>query len=109
MIFSALRLQLLQIGIPVAAVEAKYELVTLPRQRAATPGVTGLGVEEPGRSPAPDGAVADGSAGVRVFAPRSTALSGRATRVPPHAYFLVSAVFHYLGPAFAVMLFAQVA
>ena len=30
-------------------------------------------------------------------------------RVPPHAYFVVSAVFHYLGPAFAVMLFASVA
>lgn len=30
-------------------------------------------------------------------------------RVPPHAYFLVSAVFHYLGPAFAVLLFARVA
>ena len=30
-------------------------------------------------------------------------------RVPPHAYFLVSAVFHYLGPAFAVLLFAHVA
>lgn len=29
--------------------------------------------------------------------------------VPPHAYFLVSAVFHYLGPAFAVLLFAQIA
>lgn len=29
--------------------------------------------------------------------------------VPPHAYFLVSAVFHYLGPAFAVLLFAHVA
>jgi len=29
-------------------------------------------------------------------------------RVPPHAYFLVSAVFHYLGPAFAVLLFQQV-
>src|SRR5215204_4359415 len=29
-------------------------------------------------------------------------------RVPPHAYFLVSAVFHYLGPAFAVLLFASV-
>jgi len=29
--------------------------------------------------------------------------------VPPQAYFLVSAVFHYLGPAFAVLLFAQVA
>ena len=29
-------------------------------------------------------------------------------RVPPHAYFVVSAVFHYLGPSFAVLLFAQV-
>jgi inner membrane transporter RhtA len=29
-------------------------------------------------------------------------------RVPPHAYFVVSAVFHYLGPAFAVLLFALV-
>ncbi len=29
-------------------------------------------------------------------------------RVPPQAYFLVSAVFHYLGPAFAVLLFAHV-
>jgi inner membrane transporter RhtA len=28
-------------------------------------------------------------------------------RVPPHAFFLVSAVFHYLGPSFAVLLFAQ--
>ena len=31
-----------------------------------------------------------------------------ADRVPPHAYFVVSAVFHYLGPAFAVLLFARV-
>ncbi|MET0512537.1 MAG: EamA family transporter [Thermoleophilaceae bacterium] len=30
-------------------------------------------------------------------------------RVPPHLYFVVSAVFHYLGPAFAVLLFARVA
>ena len=30
-------------------------------------------------------------------------------RVPPHAFFLVSAVFHYLGPAFAVLLFAHIA
>src|SRR4051812_30837682 len=30
------------------------------------------------------------------------------TRVPPQAYFMVSAVFHYLGPAFAVLLFARV-
>jgi inner membrane transporter RhtA len=30
-------------------------------------------------------------------------------RVPPHVYFVVSAVFHYLGPAFAVLLFSRVA
>lgn len=29
-------------------------------------------------------------------------------RVPPHVWFVVSAVFHYLGPAFAVLLFARV-
>jgi len=29
--------------------------------------------------------------------------------MPPHAFFLVSAVFHYLGPAFAVLLFSNVA
>jgi inner membrane transporter RhtA len=28
--------------------------------------------------------------------------------VPPHVWFCVSAMFHYLGPAFAVMLFDQV-
>jgi inner membrane transporter RhtA len=27
---------------------------------------------------------------------------------PPHLYFVVSAVFHYLGPSFAVLLFARV-
>jgi inner membrane transporter RhtA len=31
-----------------------------------------------------------------------------ADRVPPPAWFVVSAVFHYLGPAFAVLLFARV-
>ena len=38
-------------------------------------------------------------------------LAGRrriATSPPPHAYFVGSAVFHYLGPAFAVLLFARV-
>jgi inner membrane transporter RhtA len=29
----------------------------------------------------------------------------RADSIPPHAFFLVSAIFHYLGPAFAVLLF----
>ncbi len=28
--------------------------------------------------------------------------------LPPHAYFAVSAVFHYLGPSFAVLLFVRV-
>src|SRR3954466_7491933 len=28
-------------------------------------------------------------------------------RSPPHAYFVGSAVFHYLGPSFAVLLFAR--
>ena len=31
-----------------------------------------------------------------------------ADKVPSHAFFLVSAVFHYLGPSFAVLLFAHV-
>ena len=36
-----------------------------------------------------------------------TATAGR-RQPPPHVYFVVSAVFHYLGPAFAVLLFARV-
>jgi inner membrane transporter RhtA len=31
-----------------------------------------------------------------------------ANKAPPHAAFVVSAVFHYLGPAFAVLLFVRV-
>jgi inner membrane transporter RhtA len=31
-----------------------------------------------------------------------------ATKAPPESFFAVSAVFHYLGPAFAVLLFARV-
>jgi inner membrane transporter RhtA len=39
----------------------------------------------------------------------STTTAPRApATIPPHLYFLVSAVFHYLGPAFAVLLFARV-
>jgi inner membrane transporter RhtA len=37
-----------------------------------------------------------------------TILFGVTRRLPPHAYFVVSALFHYLGPAFAVLLFARV-
>ena len=31
-----------------------------------------------------------------------------ADRIPPHAFFISSAVFHYLGPSFAVLLFAHI-
>jgi inner membrane transporter RhtA len=31
-----------------------------------------------------------------------------AARIPPHMFFFVSAIFHYLGPAFAVLLFSSV-
>ncbi|HLJ71654.1 MAG TPA: EamA family transporter [Roseiarcus sp.] len=44
----------------------------------------------------------------------STALAAQkapplADRAPPHLFFLVSAIFHYLGPSFAVLLFAAIA
>jgi inner membrane transporter RhtA len=29
-------------------------------------------------------------------------------KIPPHVFFFVSAIFHYLGPAFAVLLFSHV-
>jgi inner membrane transporter RhtA len=32
----------------------------------------------------------------------------RVANVPPHVYFVGSAIFHYLGPSFAVLLFARV-
>jgi inner membrane transporter RhtA len=38
----------------------------------------------------------------------TTATSAPAAAVPPHLYFMGSAVFHYLGPAFAVLLFVRV-
>lgn len=40
--------------------------------------------------------------------PQVSETSGRLSRVPPQSFFLVSAVFHYLGPSFAVLLFARV-
>lgn len=107
--FSALRLQLLQIGIPAAAVEAKYELVTLRQQPAATPGATILGVGSQDSAPRQRAESSKNRAASGYFAAPTTDSRRRASRVPPHAYFLVSAIFHYLGPAFAVMLFAQVA
>lgn len=34
--------------------------------------------------------------------------AGVTAKLPPHVYFFVSAIFHYLGPAFAVLLFSSV-
>lgn len=50
---------------------------------------------------------------VRAAAAPAVANSTRApvrkvTSLPPHAFFLISAVFHYLGPSFAVLLFDRV-
>ncbi|MGH8136616.1 MAG: EamA family transporter [Steroidobacteraceae bacterium] len=36
------------------------------------------------------------------------ARAGLAQRIPPQVFFLGSAIFHYLGPSFAVLLFAHV-
>src|ERR671916_2742221 len=38
----------------------------------------------------------------------SSSASALADRVPPHLFFVVSAVFHYLGPSFAVLLFQHI-
>jgi inner membrane transporter RhtA len=39
---------------------------------------------------------------------RAGGLAGLGERLPPQAFFAVSAVFHYLGPSFAVLLFSRV-
>src|SRR3954469_22282633 len=46
---------------------------------------------------------------IQGMATASTGARRRLVRTaPPEAYFVVSAIFHYLGPAFAVLLFARV-
>jgi inner membrane transporter RhtA len=39
---------------------------------------------------------------------RKASLTNAAEAVPPHAWFAVSAIFHYLGPSFAVLLFPKI-
>jgi inner membrane transporter RhtA len=69
---------------PMPATQRNVSPSASPGTAAGTPGTGGV----------PAGAAAPGAA---------------RRRLPPHAYFLVSAVFHYLGPALAVLLFAQIA
>ena len=47
----------------------------------------------------------ESSASIAGAAPKRVATD----RIPPHAFFLISALFHYLGPSFAVLLFASIA
>lgn len=97
--FSALRPQPFQIGIPPRFPDAKYEPMTVVRQQ---PAARRNATSEAGRQisrradarPRPETA--------------ATSRSGRPARMPPHGYFVVSAIFHYLGPAFAVLLFAHI-
>ena len=37
-----------------------------------------------------------------------TAFASRISAAPPHLWFVVSAIFHYLGPSFAVLLFERI-
>lgn len=45
---------------------------------------------------------------LRHRAPRRVGFSRRVANAPPASFFVGSAIFHYLGPAFAVLLFALV-
>src|ERR1700759_2123852 len=45
--------------------------------------------------------------GIQGVGPAASGAEGRLGRVPPQAFFGVSAVFHYLGPSLAVLLFAR--
>src|SRR5437762_2690920 len=45
--------------------------------------------------------------GVQDVGAAASGAQGRLGRVPPQAFFGVSAVFHYLGPSLAVLLFAR--
>jgi inner membrane transporter RhtA len=77
--------------------------MTTPRRDVSPGGAAGGGTLADG-SPG-GGEPADAAEAAGAGAPPAA----RRHRLPPHAYFLVSAVFHYLGPALAVLLFDQVA
>src|SRR5450432_2770971 len=55
--------------------------------------------------PIPNGAFAAHHGAMTI---NSASLAKIAVRVPPHAWFGISAIFHYLGPSFAVLLFPAV-
>jgi len=60
------------------------------------------------RAAGPPGPSRRGAARRKGAGSRKGELSARVGSTPPQAFFLVSAVFHYLGPSLAVLLFARV-
>src|SRR5436190_9079584 len=75
----------------------------MTRQSAHLAGPPGGGAQMSASGPRPP-------RGLRMRSPADhrSAIGSAAEIVPPQAFFLISAVFHYLGPAFAVLLFARV-
>lgn len=70
---------------------------------------TGLARPDSAARPSSDARATLASRGAgSVTRPRLLDLRAAGQRLPPHAYFVGSAIFHYLGPAFAVELFARV-
>jgi len=67
-----------------------------------------FGLNSTGHSGRPGTATRPGGAGKPGNGGRPGGLTGLGERLPPQAFFAVSAVFHYLGPSFAVLLFARV-
>src|SRR5882757_5898188 len=62
-------------------------------------------------SPGGTASTIDGAAASSAAAPNvgdASAPPGIGAKVPPQTWFLISAVFHYLGPSFAVLLFPAV-
>jgi len=80
--------------------------MTAPRH--AVPGERGAGERGAGPGPGARPAAGTGTRAAREAGPRTRG-TRRGSKLPPHVYFLVSAVFHYLGPALAVLLFGQIA
>src|ERR1700744_1321182 len=74
----------------------------------AVPGERGAGERGAGPGPGARPAAGTGTRAAREAGPRTRG-TRRGSKLPPHVYFLVSAVFHYLGPALAVLLFGQIA
>jgi inner membrane transporter RhtA len=69
----------------------------------APPGLAPPGLAPPGTAPVASAPVGAGPVG----AGWRTRAGQAVTQWPPVSYFLVSVLFHYLGPSFAVLLFAH--